>query len=161
MKKDNSILISFLSLAVVVLGYLYLKKNNKDKSGVSGDAVLNGAVVPSNNASSDTSKADKEKADKEKADKEKADKEKEAQEKANRERTEKETLDKANTIARRLLSVDATIRAINSDLTFHPYNPNSLMREMAQYQNEKNNLLYDLSNLGYMWSYPNNFATKR
>ena len=160
MKIDNkNIVIGVLVLALG--GYIYIQKKNKNKAGDSGDAVLNGAVVPSNSASADKEKADKEKADKEKADKEKADKEKEAQEKANRERTEKETLDKANTIARRLLSVDATIRAINSDLTFHPYNPNSLMREMAQYQNEKNNLLYDLSNLGYMWSYPNNFATKR
>jgi len=112
MKIDNkNIVIGVLVLALG--GYIYIQKKNKNKAGDSGDAVLNGAVVPSNNASADTSKADKEKADKEKEDNQKA------QEKANRETTEKETLDKANTIARRIESVNAKRRAINSDSKFH------------------------------------------
>jgi len=161
MKIDNkNIVIGILVLAVGGLAYVYLKKKNKDKAGVSGDAVLNGAVVPSNTGSTttgstttggstDTSKADKEKEDNQKA-----------IEKANRERAEKETLDKANTIAKRLLSVDATIMSINAGLR-NSWNPNSQMRELGIYQNEKSDLLYKLSNLGYMWNYPNEFATKR
>jgi hypothetical protein len=162
MKIDNkNIVIGVLVLALG--GYIYIQKKNKDKAGDSGDAVLNGAVVPSNNASADTSKADKEKADKEKADKEKADKEKEdnqkAQEKANRERTEKETLDKANTIAKQLMNNAVTLMSVNASLFYN--NSSSWRRELEIYQNQKSDLLYELSNLGYKWSYPNQFATKR
>lgn len=162
MNIDNkNIVIGVLVLAVGGLAYVYLKKKNKDTSGVSRDAVLNGAVVPSNNTgssttgstttggSTDTSKADKEKEDNQKA-----------IEKANREKAEKETLDKANTIAKRLLSVDATIMSIKASLR-NSWNTNSQLRELGIYQNEKSDLLYKLSNLGYMWNYPNEFATKR
>ena len=157
MKEDNkNIIIGLLILAVGGLGYFYFKKNNKDKAETSGDGVLNNAVIPNSTtgssttgASTDTSKADKEKEDNQKA-----------IEKAHRERAEKEILDKANTIAKRLLSVDASIMSINAGLR-NSWNPNSQMRELGIYQNEKSDLLYKLSNLGYMWNYPNEFATKR
>jgi Cdc6-like AAA superfamily ATPase len=150
MKEDNkNLIIGLLILALGGLGYVYFKKNNKDKAGDSGDAVLNGAVVPSSSASADTSKADKEKADKEK----------EAQEKANRERAEKETLDKANAIAKQLMNNAVTLMSVNASLFYN--NSSSWRRELEIYQNQKSDLLYELSNLGYKWSYPNQFATKR
>jgi hypothetical protein len=157
MKIDNkNIVIGVLVLALG--GYIYIQKKNKNKAGDSGDAVLNGAVVPSNSASADKEKADKEKADKEKADKEKADKEKEAQEKANRERTEKETLDKANTIAKRLRSNQITMSTTNPNDSILGYRN---LTQIQDLQNEKINLLFELNNLGYKWTFPNEFATKR
>jgi hypothetical protein len=163
MKEDNkNIIIGLLILAVGGLGYFYFKKNNKDKTETSGDGVLNNAVIPNSTtgssttgASTDTSKADKEKADKEKADNDKA------IEKANKDRADKEILDKANVMAKRLLSLQATISSINADLNNNPWNPNGKISELRVYENEKSDLLYKLSNLGYMWSYPNEFATKR
>ena len=147
MKIDNkNIVIGVLVLALG--GYIYIQKKNKNKAGVSRDAVLNGAILPSNSASTDTSKADKEKADKEK----------ESQEKANRERAEKETLDKANEIAIKLRSNQITMKTTNPNDSIMG---NQNLIQIQNLQNEKMNLLFELNNLGYRWTFPNEFATKK
>lgn len=149
MKIDNkNIVIGVLLLALGGLSYFYIKKNKNITDNSEGQTGTGSGTGTS--GSTDITKADKEK---------------EAEEKAKKEKDEENAKQiEANNMAKKVKALTLQISMLGLNINnglFGNFATNSNRNLIQDYQNEKMNLLNEIGNLGYKWSYPNDFATKR
>ena len=136
--ENKNLLIGVLVVAVGGLTFLYFKKNKKDNLPLPSDAVLNSAVVPTNSSGTPTGSNTIKQETPE----------------------DNQKKFKANEIADKLYNLNTRINLGSSEKLFGGGRSFSSLESEIKSRDEKQDLLRELSELGYKYEHPNKAIKK-